>query len=829
MAVDPSTGTVYFADTTNQITVVNGATENVTAAIALPASPRGIAVDPVTDTVYASMNTSPPTVAVIDGATNQVTASVTLAAGSLPTGIAVDSSTDTVYVAEEASAVGVIDGSTNSVTTTVSTGSGTRPYQLAVDETTDVVWVADINGHVFGISGSSDTVTQTVALSGATVEDVAVNPATDTVYAAERNLTVAVIDGTDGTVSATITLQTTEPAFLYAVAVDPGSGTLFASGFSGTNTQGTTWVIDDSSNTVSDTIPRGGLGIAVNTGTGSIYEAPDGAQTNAAWALTPSAANAWSPVITSPSATFDTGTSNSFTIVGSAMPVATFSETGPLPSGVTLSSSGILSGNPAASTVGTYPITITASNGIAPDYSQAFTLTIVELPSVTASSSTTFQLGVPGSVPLQVTGNPPVTSVILYADSPSWLSVTLTASGQWELTGTPPAGSAGTYDPVLAAISSAGTTSTTIPITVTGAPVITSAATATFLADGFDVFTFTASGYPAATFSVTGSLPEGVDLEDGQLLEEPPLGMSGIGTYHFTVNATNSSGTTSQAFTLVVRSPLAVGAEGSDGQLWVQAPELASGWQPMGGQITGPPAVAAQPNLISAPVAPLFIATGTDKHLYVRSLTSGWQEITPVATCIGGPAAVITGTPSTGPFTLTVACRGTDNALWFNSATLPASGLPAFTSGWNNLGGVLTAAPAVAPVGATLTFFARGSNGHIYTRTLTTGYAETSWISLGSPTAAANAGSGISDVGFEGTDHGLWLATNSGSGWTTPVDLGGSLIGTPAIGANGDETILLAEGTNTAIWQRTYAGSLPAWITLGGAAIGGVSAANLAS
>jgi len=129
---------------------------------------------------------------------------------------------------------------------------------------------------------------------------------------------------------------------------------------------------------------------------------------------------------------------------------------------------------------------------------------------------------------------------------------------------------------------------------------------------------------------LTGSVPDGVavfDPPNAALQEEPPLGFGSIGVHHFTINATNSVGTASQDFTLTVRSPVAVGAEGADGQLWVQAPQLASGWQPLGGQIVAPPAVAAPPNDISRPVQPLFIATGTDKHLYVRSLTAGWQQL----------------------------------------------------------------------------------------------------------------------------------------------------------------------------------------------------------
>ena len=48
---------------------------------------------------------------------------------------------------------------------------------------------------------------------------------------------------------------------------------------------------------------------------------------------------------------------------------------GALPGGVTLSSAGVLSGTPASGTVGSYPVTVTATNGISPAATQAFTLT----------------------------------------------------------------------------------------------------------------------------------------------------------------------------------------------------------------------------------------------------------------------------------------------------------------------------------------------------------------------------------------------------------------------------------------------------------------------
>jgi len=261
---------------------------------------------------------------------------------------------------------------------------------------------------------------------------------------------------------------------------------------------------------------------------------------------------------------------------------------------------------------------------------------------------------------------------------------------------------------------------------------------------------------------------------------------------------------------------VAVGAEGTDGQLWVQAPQLAAGWQSLGGRIVAAPAVVAPPNAGgTTPAQPLFIGTGTDKRLWIRSVTAGWQPIG-AALCLGGPAAVITGT------TLTVACRGTDNALWYTTATVPSSGLPSFTGTWTSLGGVLSAGPAVAPAGGTTTFFVRGTSGAIYTRTLTTGYAVTPWSCAGQPAAALQAATGTTTFACN-SGGAMWESADSGSAWSPAVSLGGSLLGGPAVAATSQQTDFLAEGTDHAIWELTPAG----WSSLGGQVTGGVGAAAL--
>ena len=89
------------------------------------------------------------------------------------------------------------------------------------------------------------------------------------------------------------------------------------------------------------------------------------------------------PTITSANhATFTVGAAGSFTVTTTAgYPAATtLSEAGTLPSGVSFADQGdgtaLLSGTPASGSDGTYPITITASNGVSPNATQSFTLTV---------------------------------------------------------------------------------------------------------------------------------------------------------------------------------------------------------------------------------------------------------------------------------------------------------------------------------------------------------------------------------------------------------------------------------------------------------------------
>jgi hypothetical protein len=86
------------------------------------------------------------------------------------------------------------------------------------------------------------------------------------------------------------------------------------------------------------------------------------------------------PAITSAASTaFTVGTAGSFTVTASGFPAPTLSESSgdTLPGGVAFNAAtGVLSGTPAAGSVGTYTLHFTAHNSTAPDATQTFTLTV---------------------------------------------------------------------------------------------------------------------------------------------------------------------------------------------------------------------------------------------------------------------------------------------------------------------------------------------------------------------------------------------------------------------------------------------------------------------
>lgn len=269
------------------------------------------------------------------------------------------------------------------------------------------------------------------------------------------------------------------------------------------------------------------------------------------------------PAITSAATTaFVTGVAGTFTFTSTGFPASTLSETGALPTGVTFTNNGngtaTLAGTPASGTGGSYTVTITASNGVSPNAVQSFVLLVDQPPAFTSSATGTWVVGSNATFSVGTTGYPPAAITIASGTLPSGLSLVDNHNGTAFLTGTPAAGTGGTYVVVLNANNGIGSPAAqTFTLTVDQPPAITSANGTAFTAGAAGTFTVTTTGFPAAVaLSEAGALPAGVTFTDNgngtaTLAGTPASGTGGV--YAITIAGNNGvAPNASQTFTLTV-------------------------------------------------------------------------------------------------------------------------------------------------------------------------------------------------------------------------------------------------------------------------------------
>jgi hypothetical protein len=261
------------------------------------------------------------------------------------------------------------------------------------------------------------------------------------------------------------------------------------------------------------------------------------------------------PAITSAaSTTFTTGAPGAFPVATTGYPTPALGESGALPAGVTFVNNGngkaTISGTPAATSGGSYPITINAINGTG-TATQAFTLTVNQVPKITSAGSATATTGKAFSFAVTTTGYPAPTLTETGA-LPAGLTFTSNGNGKATISGTPTAGGTSTF--TITAKNSTGTATQTFTVTVGQLPRITSASSTTATHGKAFSFTVTATGYPVPTLGRTGSLPAGITFTNngnGRATISGTPKAAGVTT--FTITATSSSGTATQAFTLTVK------------------------------------------------------------------------------------------------------------------------------------------------------------------------------------------------------------------------------------------------------------------------------------
>nr|WP_246318565.1 putative Ig domain-containing protein [Leifsonia psychrotolerans] len=340
----------------------------------------------------------------------------------------------------------------------------------------------------------------------------------------------------------------------------------------------------------------------------------------------------------------------SYQFTTGAVPAATYNlASGSLPSGVTISTTGLLSGTPT--TGGTFRYVVRAANGgIQDGYSSEYTLTIVSGPAfANQSPATSTRISVAYAPYTFTAGGTPVPTFAVTAESQLPDGMSLSPFGV--LSGTPT--ETGDFSYTVVASNGYGADAVSLPKTlqVNSIPALVDSTPPNSgrVGTASDSYAFTATGFPAPIFAVSsGVLPAGLTLDaaSGLLSGTPTAG----GEFTFRVRASNSAG----------------GATTPDRTVTIsQAPAFLADSPPTTGQ-TG-----------TASTSYTFAASGFPAPTF--TVSSGTL---PAGMNVDSATGVLSGTPTAGgEFSYTVsASNGVGPAVVGQSHTLVVSSAPSFTA-----------------------------------------------------------------------------------------------------------------------------------------------------
>jgi hypothetical protein len=279
------------------------------------------------------------------------------------------------------------------------------------------------------------------------------------------------------------------------------------------------------------------------------------------------------PSFTSPtSITFPQGVRDTFTITTTGIPVPKITESGKLPGSVRFVDNGdgtaTLSGKPGngLGQVGDYNLTFTASNGVAPNATQSFTLTVTRPPLITSVNNATFVVGTANTFTVTTRNTHPKSTLSFTGNLPGGVTFVPHNDGTATLSGTPVAGSQGIYFLTITATNGSKPDAVQVftltvqnAAPVTHAPTITSAASTTFTVGTEGIFTIHTTGTPTSSIILIGALPDWltfVDNTDGTATLDGIPDPGGPASYSLTITATNGIAPDAmQVFTLFVNNP----------------------------------------------------------------------------------------------------------------------------------------------------------------------------------------------------------------------------------------------------------------------------------
>jgi hypothetical protein len=249
--------------------------------------------------------------------------------------------------------------------------TGKTVRSLAIDTSNSLILYAGTNGGVYKTTDGGALWSATGSeITASIVYSLSIDPANNqTIYAATS---IGVFKTTNGGTS----WSAVSSGYIWSLTVDPSnSQTIYASAYKSID-NGATWRINN-------------VGI-VNTNIWSLDVDPNNNQT--VYAATglgvyKSLSSSSFPLLTNlTTVTFAEMASSSFQIASSGWPAPVFSLSGILPTGLIFDiTTGTISGTPATGTAGTYPLIITATNGIPPDTVRDITLTVLPASTLAAT------------------------------------------------------------------------------------------------------------------------------------------------------------------------------------------------------------------------------------------------------------------------------------------------------------------------------------------------------------------------------------------------------------------------------------------------------------
>ncbi|WP_343548106.1 putative Ig domain-containing protein [Ralstonia sp.] len=673
-ATDSSTGAGPFTATSGTLTLTVAAP---TITLSPSALTNATAATAYSQTITASGGTAAYTYALASGA---LPAGLTLSSGGVLSGTPTAGGTFNFTV----------------TTTDSSTGSGpytgSRTYSLVVNAPTLAVTPASgglsasagvAYSQAFTVSGGVAPYTYSLVVNSGTMPTgLSFNTGTGVlsgtpITTGSVNFTVTATDHATGTgpysTSGTYTLTTTAPT----VTVSPATLTAATVGvaYSQTATAG------GGATPYSYALTAGALpaGLTLNGSTGAITGTPTaGGSSNftvtatdansytgsRAYTLTVNAATVSVSPNTLPGGTIATAYSQTLLASGGTGPYTYAVAAGSLPTGLTLSSNGTLSGTPTAG--GTFNFTVTAtdsSTGTGPyTGSRAYSLTIGSptLVITPASGSLSGVAGMAYSRNFTASGgtNPYTYGFVVHSGT---VPTGLTWNGATgTLAGTPT--TAGTVSFTVTATDSS--TGAGAPFAVSGVYTLTIAAPSVTVspvtlpnpgvATAYSQTITAANGTAPYTYAVTaGALPTGLSLNTSGVLSGTP---TAGGTFNFTITATDANSfTASRAYSVTIGAPT----------------------------ITVNPAAATSAQVTTA-YSQTFSATGgTAPYTYAVSTGS-----LPAGLSLNASTGVLSGTPTTlGSSTFTV--KATDSSTGVGA---PYSGTRSYTV---TVGQVIGTAPAI--------------------------------------------------------------------------------------------------------------------------------------